>query len=643
MGIPEIFAYLESNEPELQREGAFMAGEAMCREAIPQLARLLVSPNLGVQDAADMSLRKLGGKEVVAAVIPLLRSEDAPARNLSMDILRQVGHHNVQPLIALLKDEDPDIRIFACDILGATRKLMAVHPLCDSLLYDPEVNVRYQAAVSLGEIGKSDATEALNEALKDDDWVKFAVIEALMKIRDDSSIVALLGALDKSSELVASIIIDALGEIGHIKAVPVLINYFTGAVPVLRNKILKAVVNIMGTKTLTFLSDKDRVTFASYLLSAVDDEDTAVQDAAIVGLSCIGGEAASDKILMLAASINQEQEPERFQKAINGLVALGLTPALQNSAGSDDEHLSNVALTVLIRMGTPDALQVCTKVFWHKDRDGQRDIARGVGALAGKEVKPFFLRILRESTDGSILKSALSFLGIRMQFVDVVEDIVPFLNHPFDDVKEVALDACIAIGGKSVEALFNKMLHDPDPFKRTMAVYAFGKMDVRSHLADLEDALNDEVADIRKIAMEAMAGVCGDNPDLLSRVVPRMINDESRAVRRSLVEFLGSSQCSDAVAYLIKALSDADDWVQIRAIESLGTTGRCDVIPALRPLLTSPNQLIRMKVVQALGRIGGKEAFQELLSILDTQDMELLEAAEQALDLIQADDDEVLG
>lgn len=642
MGTHEIFAYLESNEPESQREGAFMAGEAMCREAIPHLAKLLASSNLGVQDAADMSLRKLGGKEVVEAVIPLLRSEDASARNLSMDILRQVGQHNVRPLIALLKDEDPDIRIFSSDILGSTHNSVAVHPLCESLLHDPEVNVRYQAAVSLGEIGKSEATYALNEALGDDDWVKFAVIEALMKIRDDSSITALLGTLDESSELVASIIIDALGEIGHIKAVPVLIQYLTGAVPALRNKIVKAVVNIMGTKTLGFLSDEERVTFASYLFSALDDEDPDVQDAAIVGLSCVGGKAASEKILVLAASIDREQEPERFQKAVKGLVALGFSSSLLDGVCSDDEHLSNVAINVLLQLGTPDAIQACIEAFWSTNRDGQRGIARGIGNIAGSEAKSFFLRILKESTDGDILKSALSYLGIRMQFVGVADTIFPFLEHPFDDVKEVALNACVAIGGTAVETLFTEMLHDPDPLKRMMSVYAFGNMNATKYLPVLEDALNDEVADIRKLAMEAMAGVCAEQSDLMRRVVPRVINDESREVRRSLVEFLGTSQCPDTLKYLVKALDDEDDWVQIRAVESLGSMGREDVIPALLPLLTASNPLVRIKVVQALGRIGGKTAFRELLSILDTRDMELLAAAEQALDKIQGDDGEVL-
>jgi len=176
MNHDQVFALLGSDDPELQREGAFMAGEAINGEAIPFLTAMLTSPNLGVQDAADMSLRKIGGTEVVESIIPLLRSENVATRNLSMDILRQISSQHIAPIIALLKDDDPDVRIFASDILGATNNYMAVHPLCAAMLHDSEVNVRYQAAVSLGELGKAEATEALNSALGGDDWVNFAVI-----------------------------------------------------------------------------------------------------------------------------------------------------------------------------------------------------------------------------------------------------------------------------------------------------------------------------------------------------------------------------------------------------------------------------------------------------------------------------------
>ena len=87
----KVLDELKSDDNEVVREAAFLAGELKCEDAVPQLADLLKSSHLGLQEAADHALRRIGGKGAVQAVVPLLRSDDAPVRNLSMDILREVG------------------------------------------------------------------------------------------------------------------------------------------------------------------------------------------------------------------------------------------------------------------------------------------------------------------------------------------------------------------------------------------------------------------------------------------------------------------------------------------------------------------------------------------------------------------------
>ena len=130
----ELCRKLGGDDTDVLRDAAYEAGENGCVEAVGLLAGLLCSRNMGVQEAADRALRKIGGKEVVDAVKPLLRSDDAPTRNASMDILRAVGSQDFPTLIELLHDADPDIRIFASDILGSTDSRLAVAPLCEALL-----------------------------------------------------------------------------------------------------------------------------------------------------------------------------------------------------------------------------------------------------------------------------------------------------------------------------------------------------------------------------------------------------------------------------------------------------------------------------------------------------------------------------
>lgn len=630
----ELLGQLESGDVELEREAAFAAGEARVEEAVPYLARLVKSQNLGVQEAADRALRRIGGPAVVRAVAPLLRSDDPPARNIAMDVMREVGAQDFPTLVDLLHDEDPDMRIFASDIIGSTKTAQAVGYLCDALLKDPEVNVRYQAAVSLGTLGDREAAKCLGKAMGDDEWVQFAVIESLAKIRDESSVSALVGALNKSSDLVASMIVDALGEIGNIKAVTMLIKRLEESPAALRNKICKAVVKILGGKSLTLLSESERVKFGEYLLAALTDEDEEIQDAAVHGLGFTGGAKAARAVLDLAAALDPDRDQERRELAVESLAQMGLTPALKEALTSGVQAMALVAVSALARIGGPEVSEILMDAFWSLDRDVQREIVQALIRGGGEECVEFFLDVLGRHEDGTVVKGALTFLGGKMRVEAARDAIFKLLSHPYDDVKETALEACVALGGKVMVERFREMARSAEPLDRLMAVYALGRIDPDGALEVLKAALEDEVPDIRKVALEAVASLCAPDGEGLQLLVSRL-SDESREVRLAVVEQIGNCSFGEGTQYLVQALDDSDDWVRIRAMEALGDRVDAEAIPKLVSLLESPNKLVILKVIETLGRIGGKVAFRALLEVLSSDDQEIMEAAEAAIAAIQ--------
>lgn len=633
----EILKQLQGEDSEVLREAAYLAGEERCEDAVPVLAKLLSFKHLGVQEAADNALRKIGGKATVQAVVPLLRSDDAPARNLAMDILREVGAQDFPSLVTLLHEDDADIRIYASDILGSTGNQLAADPLCEALLKDPEVNVRYQAAVSLGNLADADAAKCLNKALADEEWVQYAVIEALAKIKHASSVNALVKALDRSSDLVASMIIDALGELGNVKAVTMLLKRMGESPTALRNKIVKAVIRILGGKSLALLPKDERDNFREYLLAALDDEDEEIQDAAIQGLSFFGGEDASAGVLAIAAKLDPDRSQDRLALVVQSLGRMGLTEVLRYALLGDDPERARVAVLALKYVDDKKVSPVLMDAFWKKGRDLQRLIIAALADVADAECQDFFLDVLDRHTDGKVLKSALRVLG-GLKFAQAGDKIFALLDHKYDDVKEAALDACVAINGPAMIARFRELYQSALPLKRLMAVYALGKLAPAESMDLLKLALQDELPDIRKVAIEAIAGApVRPNGESWLQIIVRCLSDESKDVRLAVVELLGKCPLPECRSHLTQALDDADDWVRIRALDALGALRERSVTPKIVSLLESPNRLLVMKAIEALGNIGGTQAFRSLLEILNSDDPEVMQAAEQAVANIQAE------
>ena len=646
---PETMTLLQSDDVDQIREGCFAAGESKCLEALPFLVRHLQSGNLGVQEAADEALRRIPSPEAVQAMTPLLSSDDAPLRNLAMDILREIGEEDLETCIALLKSPDSDLRIFMADILGSSNSTLAVGPLCDALLRDPDVNVRYQAAVSLGSLGFSEAAPCLAKAMQqDEEWVQFSVIEAITKIRDDSAVEALAKSLDNATDLVASMIVEALGEMGSMKAAVLLMRRMDAATPALRSKIVKAVINILGAKSMAMLSAADRERMHTYSLEALEDEDEDIQDAAIQALSYLGGDQAARAILQIGRELDPVTDQERLETIALALAGIGYMPCMEDVVRHGPWKEGMLAVEAIKRIQDPAAVSLLVEVFWDKDQDMQRNIMSALEALEAQAVllaqgaegggagltpdslAAFFTDVMDRHGDATVIKGAIHVLGPILRYEPAVDTMFAFLSHPFDDVKDAALDACVAIDGPKVLTRFRELFRSHTMLDRLMAVYVFGKVNVQESLAELCEALEDPAPEVRRLALEGLRGVCDAAESILPAVIPRL-SDENRDVRLAVVEVLGQC-CVDVMPYMEQALRDEDDWVKVRALEALAQRREAEGVRLVAPLLLHENPLVAIKAVEALGDIGGEAAFRLLLESLTSDNPDVAAAAEAAVD-----------
>lgn len=177
-----------STHPE-ERERSYAAME-LC--GFPQddvveylVKRLVEEESRLVQEAIVSTLIAIGTEAVVRRCAELLRSEDAYLRNSAIEVLQSLHHTSLEVVRVLLQDPDPDVRLFAVNVLGELKAKEAVELLCRVVEEDENINAVAAAVEYLGEMGlRNKDREIVQKAAErfSDPFLEYAVEVALRKM-----------------------------------------------------------------------------------------------------------------------------------------------------------------------------------------------------------------------------------------------------------------------------------------------------------------------------------------------------------------------------------------------------------------------------------------------------------------------------
>ena len=630
----EILQALASKDSMVVRQAAFEAANQGLKSALPLLVSLFESQSMGIIEAVEVAVRKIRGEEAVRLIIPVLRNEDATVRNIAMDILREIAEDDVQSMIDLVYDEDPDIRIFATDILGSIKNASVVQVLSEALLHDPEVNVRYQVAISLGEIKDPKCVDVLKQAIADEEWVQYAAIGALAKIRDTQSVDVLLQALDTVSPLVVSIIIEALGDIGTVKAVPRLLEYLAKWDGPIRIKALKAIIQILGPNALSFLGAQQLTSFQEYMIEALKEKDEETLMVILSGLSSVGMDPAVTKaILELGKRIDANVQLELLQKIIDTLKLIGYNEELESALSSDNEVVRRIAIATCGGLQGKGGRFVLKRHFEQMNSEDKKHAINLMATNSDEHDIPFFVNHLEQSQEPEVICAALRFLGVKQKHVESAPTMIKFLESENQSIHDAALEACLALEDEETVLKITSYKDNERADLRKMAVYTMGYINAEFFFEDLAKAMDDSDSSVRKTAIEAI-GYGLPQSETKNKMLMFAMQDEDKEVRLNTVGIMSEQMNEELIPTLVAALSDTDDWVKMRALEVLGLYKIDSVVQTVIDMIPNSEKLVKLKIIETLALIGGDQAFQALLGLVDSDDSDIQHAAQVAMESI---------
>ena len=119
----------------------------------------------------------------IPSLVRHLNSPDHAVRWHAAEALGTCGERAVPPLLASLQSRYVPVRLGALEALGSIRDVRTVHPIMGVLNNDTSLEIRWAAALALGEIGSPAAVPSLVPLLRDPNrYLRYGAAIALGKL-----------------------------------------------------------------------------------------------------------------------------------------------------------------------------------------------------------------------------------------------------------------------------------------------------------------------------------------------------------------------------------------------------------------------------------------------------------------------------
>ena len=535
---------------------------------------------------------------IVETLVNTLREQHRNFNVLSslLDLLATAEIDIVEPLIACLQDPDVDLRTQAALILGERRDRRAV-PALIRALDDPDDNVQFHAIEALGSLAAAEAAPVLVEiASRGEFFLGFPSIEALSRIGDPSVAPRLVPLLNDG--LLRAAVAEALGELGDELVVGPLVR--------LLNEPDAPTDVVADALAALYERYEERYRAGEHVASLVRHD---IRAAGTQNLLDAVHRLSADRLRGIARVMGWLSGPA-VERALTRLLGQRLVRAQ--------------VVEALVRYGA-GVVDLLTEQLAAEDLETRQAAVVALGRIGDRKATGALLQVLHDPELVLPVAAALARLGDGEAF----EPLLGLLGHVDGAVRQAAIAALNSIGHPAMPSRVATLIADPNPTVRESAVKIAGYFGYRECVNGVLERCTDGSEAVRRAVIEQLPFFEHGG------VVPALahaLEFDSPAVRAAAAVAFARVDAADALEPLLRALDDEDPWVRYFAVRSIGAFANPAVSAAVRNLVErDPAGQVRIAAIDVLGRINATDAVAMLQPLTASGDADIARAAVRAL------------
>ena len=332
---------------------------------------------------------------------------------------------------------------------------LVVRSLCEALK-DSILEVRLQAAETLGRIENPAAVLPLAEALKDENWqMRVTAAEALGDIGDKSGVQALIAALGDANWQVRCQAAEALGDIEDPRAVKPLGEALRDENRNVRQNVIQALAEIEDPGAVEPLA------------AALKDDDWEIRKEAAHALGEIDDPAAVAPLSLALADENWEIRKEAAE-ALGNIEDASAVGALRSSLKDENKEVRKTVIQAMGEIEDSRAVKPLAELLNDPDWEIRMETAQALGEIDDPAAAPALSKILKDENP-DVRKMAIWAIG-EIEGRVAFESLIEALNDEDWEIREKAVWALGEIGDpRALEPLSARLKDDNEEVRRAAA------------------------------------------------------------------------------------------------------------------------------------------------------------------------------